>query len=382
MMSHFPIFVDLQTRAPLIIGDADELALKLRLLQKAAPLVEVIPFSADGWHRAFVNDPSVKIQRPLGARAETPGGNSKFARDRVMSEIKGRPLVILDIGDNAINCELVAIARDHGVPVNVPDAPELCSFYLASIVDRAPLIIAISTSGIAPVLGQVIRAKLESMLVPHYGKLAGFLHGLRARLKGHSPARRRAVQRQIVTGLAAQKFLAGDSQGAGQIADQLLAGAASAQSTGSVTLVGYGSGVLDLLSLAAAEAIRGADAVFHDRGTPDEILEIVRREAPVVLLDNDLGSVEIAARLATEAAKGTQIVWLGAGDIYHHQALLGRLQAEAVNTSFLPSAAVLNTKSVPAIPEPSRAGNTLPPPSVALPPTVGWRDRPITDGSL
>jgi uroporphyrin-III C-methyltransferase/precorrin-2 dehydrogenase/sirohydrochlorin ferrochelatase len=241
MMSHFPIFVDLHGRPPLVIGDADVLSAKVRLLQKVAPLVEVIPTAAATWHRAFDEDAWVQVKPAvtLGATGLAAGDHARLDR-----AIKGRPLVILDTGDAANNQRLAAMARDHGVPVNVPDAPDLCSFYLASIVDRAPLIIAISTSGTAPVLGQVIRARLESMLASHYGNLAGFLHGLRGRLAGQTPARRRTVQRQIVTGPASAAFLAGDTAGATKIVDRLLNNAAETAAAGTISLVGYGRAVL------------------------------------------------------------------------------------------------------------------------------------------
>ena len=111
----------------------------------------------------------------MGARFHWLGKDVLSGRDHdqpalLHDSIKGRPLVIFTTGDAILNRALVATARHYGVPVNVPDQIDLCSFYLASIVDCAPLVIAISTSGQAPVLGQVIHARLESMLAAHYGK--------------------------------------------------------------------------------------------------------------------------------------------------------------------------------------------------------------------
>ena len=90
--------------------------------------------------------------------------------------IRGRPLVMVETLDDQLNASLVARARHFGVPVNVPDNPPLSSVYLGSIVDRAPLTVAISLSRMAPVLGQNLRMRIEYMLASNYGNLAVYLH--------------------------------------------------------------------------------------------------------------------------------------------------------------------------------------------------------------
>ncbi|MDA7599942.1 hypothetical protein N8835_07975, partial [Alphaproteobacteria bacterium] len=107
------------------------------------------------------------------------------------AQIDGRPLVIIETNDPALNEALSDYAKSRGVPVNVPDTLHLCSFYLGSLVDRGPVTIAISTNGLAPVLGQNIRAKLEDMLHPRLGDIAVYLRELRTRLR-HLPAVRGA----------------------------------------------------------------------------------------------------------------------------------------------------------------------------------------------
>jgi uroporphyrin-III C-methyltransferase/precorrin-2 dehydrogenase/sirohydrochlorin ferrochelatase len=283
MMRYFPIFVDLHAVPPLIIGDAPVLAAKLRLLLKAAPVVEVMAGTDVTWRAAFAEDAGVSWRRPING----PTGDARDLDLRAaIAAIKGRPLVIIETEDAALNHSLVAAARAYGVPVNVPDKIDLCSFYLAAIVDRAPLIVAISTSGLAPVLGQVIRAKIETMLVPHYGQLVGFLAACRQRLVVCTPARIRQIQRAIINGPAAQKFLAGDAAGAKTHVDALVEPSQSVRHHPSLTVIACGTGETALLPAAAAAAIRAADHIFYEPSVSDEWLEIARREVTLTKCDD------------------------------------------------------------------------------------------------
>ncbi|MEC8641394.1 MAG: NAD(P)-dependent oxidoreductase [Pseudomonadota bacterium] len=172
----FPTFIAVDETPPLVIGNAPQLEAKIRLLCKFAPLVEVVtdlrPADRPGWH--------------AGARY-LAGVSCGQAHDLIV----GRPLVILDSCDAELNASLSAAAKAAGVPVNVPDNNALCSAYLGAIVDRAPVLVAISTGGAAPVLGQRLRARIESMLPAGFGRLASYLHRRRPWLRHLTPARRR-----------------------------------------------------------------------------------------------------------------------------------------------------------------------------------------------
>ena len=351
MLSQFPIFLDLHQTPPLVIGDDSGLAAKLRLLRKAAPIVDVMVSHHAEWPDQFADDSGARFHR-LGkdvlSERDHESGRDHDQPALLHDSIKGRPLVILETGDAILNRALVATARHYGVPVNVPDQIDLCSFYLASIVDRAPLVIAISTSGQAPVLGQVIRARLESMLAPHYGKLAIYLNQLRPRLAGLAPAWRRQLQRQIITGPVGHAILQNDPHHADQLLDVILEKGVDRadDKAGHFAVIGYGSGDVTLLSLGAGEAIRGADLVFHDQQTPADILEIARREASFIKTDDALSVIDLAGYLfghlvdhcgdATKLDKN--IVWLGAGYSEAHQMLLVHLRSLGVTVDYWPAA--------------------------------------------
>lgn len=270
MMQQFPIFVDLHVVPPLIIGDAPALAAKVRLLRKAAPLVDVIASENSQWRSEFAADAGVCWLGEIDRQA------AKVA-------IKGRPLVILDCEDESLNRFLVATARADGVPVNVPDNCELSGFYLGAIVDRAPLIIGISTSGLAPVLGQALRARLETMLPRNYGKLAHFLADLRCWLSALTPARRRRFQHDTINGPAARHVLAGHPQ----LADAALRSETRPQNHPNITLVACGSGTAALLPEPATDAIQQADHLLYEVAIPPDFLNIARREVALTPVADD-----------------------------------------------------------------------------------------------
>ena len=146
MARHFPIFIDLGGTPPLVVGAQPALTAKLRLFTGFAPRVDLL----SGLQ---------KMPQGLGL----PGVHhiEGISLDQAANRFCGRSLVLIDTGDPAFDEMLSEQARRIGVPVNVPDKPALCSFYLGSIVDRDPVILAISTGGFAPVLAQRLRAAIE-----------------------------------------------------------------------------------------------------------------------------------------------------------------------------------------------------------------------------
>ncbi|STW46247.1 siroheme synthase [Klebsiella pneumoniae] len=81
-------------------------------------------------------------------------------------------LVIAATEDEALNQRVFAAANARYRLVNVVDNQALCSFVFPSIVDRSPLLVAISSSGKAPVLSRILREKIEALLPTNLGRLA------------------------------------------------------------------------------------------------------------------------------------------------------------------------------------------------------------------
>jgi uroporphyrin-III C-methyltransferase/precorrin-2 dehydrogenase/sirohydrochlorin ferrochelatase len=290
----FPCFIAVDEVPPLVIGNVALLEAKIRLLLKFAPLVDLItdlrPASRLG------GDDRIRVFGDVPCRQ---------AHDLII----GRPLVILDTGDAALNASLSATARKAGVPVNVPDNTALCSAYLGSIVDRSPVLIAISTAGAAPVLGQRIRAGIESMLPTGFGRIASYLETRRADLRVLSPARRRAVQHRIVDGPAADHIISGDEDAADRQLARLVVAPGDGEAA-QVKIVDIGGGDPGLLSLRGVETIRNADIIVHQAGTSPAIIDLSRREVSLVTVPSGrVGSQTPETDLASAKAD-TQIVLL------------------------------------------------------------------------
>ena len=312
MSSHFPIFVDVHTVPPLVIGDRDVLTSKIRLLLKIAPVIDIVTTAASTLL------PEASADQLNICDAVTPHD------DAVLSMLAGRPLVIIETGDPARNKMLATHAKSLGVPVNVPDTISLCSFFLGSIVDRSPVIVAISTSGLAPVLAQHIRARIEDMLAPATGKLAHYLFRLRDRIKHLPHAMRRGLQHQILNGQIASYILAGKETMADNATMNMLGNGSSSQKQvhglrASIQIVDAGTGAKGLLSLDAAEAIRHADSIFYDHLVSDEVLELARREATLTFCQigqhkGDMSIVSFINKLKAASETSDRVIYLVGGD--------------------------------------------------------------------
>ncbi len=216
---------------------------------------------------------------------------------------------------------LSAAARRAGVPVNVVDRPELSDFAVPAIVDRAPIAVAISTDGVAPVLAQRVRAVIEAVLPPGFGRLGQLAAGLRERVRTARPdARdRRRFWHSVFEGAAGASALTGDMLRAHRLALQSLYDGTAALRTGRVLLVGAGPGSTDLLTLRAQRALGEADVIVHDDLVPEDVIAMGRRDAERIAVGKRKGrhsvaQADIDALLVARAEAGQIVVRLKAGD--------------------------------------------------------------------
>ena len=305
-MRTFPIFVSFVGKPPLVVGGGELAAVKARLLLKAAGTVDIA---------------ASHVVPELAALAE--GGHASLLSARPgIDQLRGRPLVIAATEDNEEDARVSAIARALGVPVNVPDRPELCTFALPAIVDRGEVTVAIGTSGASPVLAQRLRAWLERELHPRLDALAKLAAEYRAPVAEKVPSGppRRRFWEAVFEGAAAEAMLEGDEDRA-----RALLGAAIEEATeaapaqGRVLLVGAGPGDPELLTLKAVRALKAADVILYDRLVGEGVLDHARREAELVPVGKAKGlhtvpQEKINALLIERAKAGQTVVRLKGGD--------------------------------------------------------------------
>ena len=303
-MEFLPLFHNLRGARVLVVGGGEIALRKSRLLADAGAVLRVV---------------APEIGTELRELIDRSGGE-QILRGYTESDLNGCVLIIAATDDEPLNAQVSADARQRGVPVNVVDAPSLCSVIFPAIVDRSPLVIAVSSGGDAPVLARLIRAKIETWIPPTYGHLAGLAARFRHQVKGLFPnvQQRRAFWEEVFQGPIADRQLAGQGAEAERLLQAKIDGDAPA-ATGEVYLVGAGPGDPDLLTFRALRLMQQADVVLYDRLVAPAILELCRRDADRVYVgkqraDHALPQDQINQQLVDLAKQGKRVVRLKGGD--------------------------------------------------------------------
>ncbi|MCQ8240006.1 NAD(P)-dependent oxidoreductase [Rhizosaccharibacter radicis] len=179
---------------------------------------------------------------------------------------------------------LAAEARRRGIPFNVVDRPELSGFLTPAVLSRPPLQVAIASGGAAPVLARLLRARIETLVPPGFGRLAALADRLQGETRRRLPdvLRRRRFLERVLSGRAADLMLSGDEPGAERIYRAALDAAerdARRPETGIAYLVDPGPGEPDLVTLRALRLMGEADVILHGADEFPAILELCRRDA-------------------------------------------------------------------------------------------------------
>jgi uroporphyrin-III C-methyltransferase / precorrin-2 dehydrogenase / sirohydrochlorin ferrochelatase len=330
-VNYFPVFFDLTGQRVLIVGGGEVALRKISLLERTGALITVV---------------APEIAPEIMQRAAA--GKLKLAiREFAPDDLDGARLVIVATSRRAVNRWIANLSESRNIPVNVVDDREASRFIVPAIIDRDPVLVAVSTGGTSPVLARRLRERLEALIPARIGELASWLKALRgtARRKLRDTEERRRFFEAVVDGPAARRFIEGDDPGARRIAQQLLASTSTApRAAGEVTLVGAGPGDPELLTLKALRALQDADVILHDRLVPAEVLDLARRDATRICVGKAAGHLgstqeEINALLIEHANQGKRVVRLKGGDPF----VFGRggeelqaLAAARINFSVVP----------------------------------------------
>jgi uroporphyrin-III C-methyltransferase/precorrin-2 dehydrogenase/sirohydrochlorin ferrochelatase len=235
-------------------------------------------------------------------------------------------LAIAATDKHAINAWVARQAERRNIPVNVVDDRELSRFIVPAIVDRSPVVVAVGSSGDAPVLTRRLRERLESFLPQRLGALARLAGKLRPTIKARveSPARRRRFWENFFDSPLAGDVLAGREDAAdptlpGRVVDSFAQIARGPQAAGEVTLVGAGPGDPGLLTLRALRALQNADVILYDRLVSAEVLDLARRDAERIYVGKTAGSAQVSQEeinglLVQLAQQGKRVCRLKGGD--------------------------------------------------------------------
>lgn len=305
-MNYFPVFFDLTGQKVLVVGAGEVALRKVSLLERTGALITVV---------------APEIAPELMERAAS-GGLTLAIREFMPGDLDDARLVIVATSRRAVNRWIAKLSDARCIPVNVVDDRAASRFIVPAIIDRDPVLVAISTGGTSPVLARRLRERLEAFIPNRFGDFALWLQELRKttleRLR--DTQERRRFFEAIVDGPAGRRFAAGDQRGARRIARQLLATTSvSPRAAGEVTLVGAGPGDPELLTLKALRALQDADIILHDHLVSRDVLDLARRDATRICVGKSAGGVgatqlEINDLLISHASQGKRVVRLKGGD--------------------------------------------------------------------
>jgi len=296
----FPVFLDLAGATVLVVGSNDIAARRAEAVLRSG---------------AHVRLAAETLARPVAHLADDERV-TWLGRDFQPDDISGCRLVMVATDDDAFNHVVSGLAHGAGVPVNVADSLRLCSFIMPAIVDRAPITIAMSSGGAAPVLARRVKTAIEQTVPANIGTLAAYAGSVRARVNAEitSPKRRREFWQHLADGTIAGHVLAGrmaeaDAQVAQNIAD--LARDRDVTERGEVIVIGAGSGDPDLLSLRALRLIQRGDIIVHDPGVAAAILDLARKDAERLAMAE---REEACMKVCELASDGHNVLWICDGE--------------------------------------------------------------------
>jgi len=307
-MEHLPVFLDINGKRALIVGNGVVAARKADLLLRAGSDLTIV---------------APELGEELSRLADSY--DFKHQTEALTAEnLTGCVVAFGCSEDKSVILNLRELAASAGVMVNVPDTTESCDFIMPAVVDRSPLLVAISSGGSSPLLVRMFKARFETTIPAAYGRLAEFAGTYRDKIKALIPnsTRRRRFWEAMVSGPVAEHLFSNQLEQAELLMESQLEEASLAGDeppAGEVYLVGTGPGDPDLLTFRALRLMQQTDVVLYDRLIGDGILNLVRRDAERIyvgkLKDNHtVPQEEIGEMLIDLARQGKRVLRLKGGD--------------------------------------------------------------------
>ena len=304
-MRYLPIFLDVRDKKCVVVGGGDVAARKANLLINAKARVTIV---------------SPELGPTLSRMAA--GQLVTHIEDYFKPEhLEGARIAIAATNDPMVNRSVSEEAESRNLPVNVADQSSAGNFIVPSVIDRSPVVVAVSSGGTSPVLARLLRARLESLIPSAYGHLALLIEKFREKVKQRLPieARPRFWDR-ILQGNVAELVFSGNTEEADQILEATIENLeAHKHQSGEVYLVGAGPGDPDLLTFRALRLLQQADVVLYDRLVSDQILALVRKGADKIYVgkaksDHAVPQERINSLLLELAQEGKRVLRLKGGD--------------------------------------------------------------------
>jgi uroporphyrin-III C-methyltransferase/precorrin-2 dehydrogenase/sirohydrochlorin ferrochelatase len=331
-MDYFPAFLKLRGKTCLLVGGGELASRKARLLLAAGATLRIV---------------SPEINSAIDKMLQADGRLSVSRRRFRKTDVAGNWLVVSATGDPIVESAVKAAADKHRVFCNTVDDEKNCSYITPAIIDRSPIVVAVSSGGSAPVLARKIRAQIEVMLPTRLGELASLAGRWRRRVieRFDDYRTRRQFWERIFDGPVAGESLSGHDVDAEKTLSRMLeSDANNGGGAGEAWLVGAGPGDPGLLTLRAVQVLQTADVILYDRLVSSDVLAYARRDAKMISVGKTPGCKansqdEINELLVRLVAEGNKVCRLKGGDPF----IFGRggeeaavLQAQGLRCQVVP----------------------------------------------
>ena len=304
-MDFFPLFVNLNGRVCVVVGGGEVAYRKATQLLLAGARLRVVAENHLEKLQELIKDKEGELIK------------GRFSP----STLDGATLVIAATDNRAVNKQVFKVAEANSTPVNVVDQPELCTFIMPSIVNRNPVLIAISTSGASPLLAKKLKEQFETMVPARTSNLANILKQYRGKVKQKDPdqSRRLRFWEELLDSEFSELVYSGNNQKAIALIERKLATGNATSARGEVYLVGAGPGDPDLLTLKALRLMQKADVVLYDRLVSAQIMLKVRADAEKIYVgkaqaNHTVDQETINDMLVRLASAGKRVLRLKGGD--------------------------------------------------------------------
>jgi uroporphyrin-III C-methyltransferase/precorrin-2 dehydrogenase/sirohydrochlorin ferrochelatase len=304
-MKSFPIFINLIHKPVLVIGGGDVALRKIEMLLKADAKITVIASSLCKELKYYQKLKKIHVK----------------IKSFESNDLTESVLVVAATDNKKVNSLVSKTAQSLNIPVNVVDEPLLCTFTMGSIIDRSPLLIAISSEGNAPVLAKFVREKIEALIPHSFSKLASVMGSMRDSIKERyeTTQSRRIFWENFIDHPLVRQFLNQTKKLSAQQLIALVKRNEIQKKQGEVFLVGGGPGDPDLLTFRALHLMQRSDVCVYDKLVSKDVLNLVRRDADLIFVGkkrdrHTLPQDKINQLLVKLAKKGMRVLRLKGGD--------------------------------------------------------------------
>ena len=299
------MFVDVHDTSATVIGAGPVALRKTRRLLDAGAQVTVVSQKADDAFHSMAKDKLLTL----------------VLRDFEETDVQNTSVVIAATNKLEVNHRIAKLAKAAGAQVNVANDPAAGTFIMPSLIDRSPLLIAISSGGASPVLSRLLTARIEAFIPARYSVLASLAGTYRTQIKEklHGWRDRRRFWEQQLGGRVGEMVLQGREKEAENALQIAIDDFSTTGMQGEVYLVGAGPGDPDLLSFRALRLMQHVDVVFHDRLVSPAILDLVKPDAQRIYVgkqrsDHAMQQETINEQLIKHAKLGKRVLRLKGGD--------------------------------------------------------------------